>query len=97
MVDDIRDFTEKHIRHAVLTKANPEKINKSGKHWKGYVFIEDVLVTKVKIPNNHNRIMKSSKSQYISQDLRLSFSQFNSFVDCSMTGPEYRRFLKTQI
>jgi len=97
MLSDIRDFSEKEIRQAVLQKANPKNINKSGKHWKGYIFIGDTLVSKIKIPNNHNRVMKPSKSQYICRDLRLEPNQFNNFVDCNMTGSEYYRYLNSQL
>jgi len=97
MLNNIRDFSEKDIRQAVLRKANPRKINKTGKHWKGYIFIRDILVTKVKIPNNHNRVMKPSKSQYVCRDLRLNPDQFNNFVSCIMSGREYYKHLKSQL
>ena len=65
MSETILDFREKDIRLAILNKASPKRINKSGKHWKGYIFLGDILIAKVKIPNNHDRVMKPNKSQYI--------------------------------
>jgi len=94
MPEEILDFREKDIRHAILNKASPRRINKSGKHWKGYIYSENILVSKVKIPNNHERLMRSNKSQYICRDLKLHPEQFNQFVDCSMTGPAYYRHLE---
>jgi hypothetical protein len=53
----IKDYKESDIRKTILTKAKPVRINKGGKHWKGYIVIGDTTVAKVKIPNDHPRIM----------------------------------------
>lgn len=94
MPTGIADFLESEIRRAILNKAPLDRINKSGKHWKGYIQIDGVLVGKVKIPNDHNRVMKPSKSQFIARDLQLSAGDFNDFVSCTLSGPQYRRLLR---
>lgn len=91
----IKDFKEKEIRLKIINKVKP-KIQK-GKHDKGYIYLNDVLVTKVKIPNNHDRIMKHNKSQYIANDLRLTGDEFNDLIDCPLTGPKYYKQLKKLI
>ena len=85
----IKDFSEKNIRNAILNKIKPKVINKNGKHWKGSIYLNDKFILKVKIPNEHPRIMKQSKSMYIAQSLRLTDSEFNEFVECTLKGPEY--------
>lgn len=85
----INDYKEKEIRNKILSKVNPEYINKKGKHWKGYIYINGKLETKVKIPNEHPRIMKHSKSQFIARDLKLDDEDFNRLIDCPLKGPEY--------
>ncbi len=89
MGSEISDFTESQIRRAILKKAPLERINKGGKHWKGYLYVEGKLVGKVKIPNDHRRLMRSSKSSYIARDLALDDEMFNRFVECDLTGPQY--------
>jgi hypothetical protein len=90
----IFDFTEVQIRDAILRKAPLDDINKNSKHWKGYLYINERLVGKVKIPNAHDRIMHASKSQYIAADLKLTDEQFNDFVECSLKKAEYFEILK---
>ena len=90
----INDFLEKEIRNAIINKVDPLKINKKGKHWKGSVYMDDKLITKVKIPNNHIRIMKESKSHYIAEALRLEDEQFNQLIECTMKGPAYYKLQK---
>ena len=90
----IEDFTEREIRNAILNKADPERISKTGKPWKGSIFVDGILLCKVKIPNDHIMTMKPSKSQYIAQTLLLTPDQFNRFIECSINGSAYRRILK---
>jgi len=91
----IKDYKEKDIRKQILNKIKPRKgQTKRSKHEKGYIYLEEKLVAKVKIPNGHQRIMKNSKSQYIASDLKLNADQFNDMVDCPMTGPQYYEILK---
>lgn len=87
----ISDFTEKEIRKAILSKINPKITSKKSKHWKGSIYLGDKLISKVKIPNDHIRVMKEKKSKYIADSLRLEPSQFNEFVKCTLRGPEYYR------
>jgi hypothetical protein len=88
----INDYSEKKIRQSILNKINPSIQN--GKHDKGYIYIDGVLITKVKIPNNHKRTMHNSKSKYIARNLRLTDDEFNALNDCTLTGAEYYRTLK---
>ena len=90
----INDYLEKDIRKRILEKIKPKIKKGRGKHDKRYIYIDEVMVCKVKIPNAHDRIMKKSKSQYIAQDLHLDDDQFNDLIDCPMTGPKYYDFLK---
>lgn len=94
MNSGINNFNENEIRKAILNKAPLKKINKKSKHWKGYIYIDDVLVGKVKIPNNHKRVMKSSKSTFIARDLSLSDDEFNEFVECTLSSSEYISIIK---
>jgi hypothetical protein len=84
----IRDFSEKEIRNAILNKVNP-RITSKGKHWKGSIFLDNVFIAKVKIPNEHPRIMKEKKSKFIANSLRLNHIQFNDLVECTLKGTEY--------
>ena len=85
----IKDYTERKIRHTILSKVKPGKINKNAPHWKGYISINDKTVAKVKIPNDHTRIMHHSKSLYIARDLILTYEDFNRLIDCPTTRAEY--------
>jgi hypothetical protein len=90
----IKDFTEKEIRHSIKKKVHPKVFRGRNDHEKGYIYIDGVLITKVKIPNEHDRIMRSSKSKWIAEALMLEDNDFNELVDCSLTGPEYYKKLK---
>ncbi len=97
MNNKIEDFNENEIRKAILNKAPLKKINKKSKHWKGYIYLDDILIGKVKIPNDHKRVMKSSKSSYIANDLSLNGSEFNKFVECTLSGTEYKKLISSKI
>ena len=90
----INDYPEKIIRNIILIKVKPGRINKKGKHWKGYVYLGKKLITKVKIPNNHPTIMRHSKSQYIASALKLDNQGFNNLIECPLTGPKYYKYLE---
>ena len=90
----INDFTEKDIRNAILLKANLVRINKTGKHWKGYVYSGNILIGKVKIPNEHLRLMHENKSKYIANDLKLTSDQFNKFVECTFSKNDFSTHIK---
>jgi hypothetical protein len=85
----IKDFKENEIRNKILAKINPGKINKKTAHWKGYIYSDNVLVAKVKIPNDHSRIMHAKKSKYIARDLKLDDNQFNRLIECPLKGRDY--------
>jgi hypothetical protein len=90
----IKNFKEKQIRDKILNKIKPTIQRGQGKHNKGYIYLDGVLLTKVKIPNSHDRLMKPSKSQYIAQALKISEEEFNDLIDCPLTGPKYYEKLK---
>jgi hypothetical protein len=92
----IRKFKESEIRKAILNKAKPTISSKRSKHDKGLIYLGDIIVARVKIPNNHIRIMQPSKSKYIAESLRLDETEFNEFVDCHLKGKEYITILKNQ-
>ncbi len=85
----IKNYTERIIRSRILSKIKPRKINKKARHWKGYIFIDKKVIAKVKIPNEHRRIIHHNKSQYIARDLKLTHKDFNRLVDCPMKKSEY--------
>ncbi len=91
----IDDFSEKKIRNSILNKVTYDRVNKNSPHWKLYIYIENKLVTKVKIPNSHNRIMKQNKSQYIAKALKLDDNQFNDLINCPLSGTQYKEILQT--
>lgn len=90
----IKQYTEKEIRNSILSKVEPKIKKGRAKHDKGYIYIDGELAGKVKIPNNHNRIMKERKSQYIAHSLNLEDDEFNDLIDCPLTGPKYYDLLQ---
>jgi hypothetical protein len=86
-------FTEKQIRDAILNIISPEKISK-GKHWKGYIYLDKKLITKIKIPNAHNRLFRANKARFLARDLKISDDQYNDLASCPLTGPAYYEILK---
>jgi hypothetical protein len=93
----INDYSEKVIRNKIINKIKPEIKKGRSKHQKGYIYMEGKCIAKVKIPNDHDRIMRQRKSQYISTALRLDDDQFNSLIDCPITGPKYYELLAESI
>jgi len=91
----IKDFPEKQIRNAILNKVDPKITHKKSKHWKGSIYLNNKLISKVKIPNDHPRIMKEKKSKYIAVNLCLDNDQFNELIVCTMRGPEYYQIQKS--
>ena len=92
----IKDFEEKEIRYSILRKIKPE-ITHKGKHWKGSIYLEGRLIGKVKIPNNHKRIMKQNKSKFIAAALNLTHTQFNDLVDCTLNNKEYYQLMRNYL
>ncbi len=93
----INNFEEKTIRDKILSKIEPTIKKGRSKHQKGYIYIDGKVEAKVKIPNNHNRIMKESKSQYIATSLHLSHDEFNDLIDCPISGPQYFDLLRKSL
>jgi hypothetical protein len=83
----IKSYKEKDIRKAILNKVKP--VINPGKHGKGYIYIGEKLEAKVKIPNEHKKIMHRSKSKFIARALKLDDENFNKLIDCPLKGPEY--------
>jgi len=91
----IKKYREKDIRDKILRKIKPKVTSsKRSKHDKGKIFVDGTLIAKVKIPNDHDRFMKKSKSQYIAKDLQLKDDDFNNLIDCSLSGPQYYALLR---
>ena len=91
----INPYEEKKIRNSIISKINPKfAINKRSKHDKGYIVLDGKVVGKVKIPNNHNRLMKKKKSKYIARDLHLRDDEFNDLISCLLTGTQYYSLLR---
>lgn len=93
----IKAYSEKEIRNKILNKINPVVKKGRSKHDKGYIYVNGKLETKVKIPNDHEKIMKESKSRYIAAALKLNDNEFNQLIDCSLRGPRYYDLLKDRI
>lgn len=93
----INPYREKDIRDKIINKIKPKIKKGRSKHEKGYVYIGETMVCKVKIPNAHDRIMKKSKSQYMAENLHLEDDQFNALIDCPLTGPQYYDHLKKEL
>lgn len=89
-------FPEKEIRKQIKSKINPKIQGKRSKHQKGCIYIDDKLVAKVKLPNDHNVPMKQSKTKYIANDLKLDYDEFNQLIQCPLTGPAYYDLLKNR-
>jgi hypothetical protein len=87
-------YREKDIREAIIEKAKPDVKNKKAPHWKGAIYVGEVFVGNVKIPNDHPRIMHRNKWQFIARSLRLDDDQFDRFVKCSLKGHQYRTILE---
>ena len=90
----IKKFNESDIRNAILKKAKPKINSKQSKHDKGLIYLEEKVVSRVKIPNPHKRIMNPSKSRYIANALRLTNVEFNNFIDCTLKSKDYFVLLK---
>ena len=97
MHDNIKPFPEKEIRRQIIKKIKPGIPKSRGKHAKGYIYLNGIEVSKVKIPNNHDRMMKRSKSRYIAEDLRLTPGEFNDLIECPLKGTKYYQILSERV
>lgn len=93
----INDYEEKEIRDKIINKIKPKIRSGRSRHQKGLIELDHKIVAKVKIPNDHHRIMKSRKSQFIATALRLNDDEFNSLIDCPLTGPKYFNLLRKKL
>jgi hypothetical protein len=93
----IKDFKESEIRKNIIKKVKPKVSRSRSPHQKGKIFVDDKLVARVKIPNDHQKIMRKSKSQYIAASLKLTDNEFNDLINCPLSGPGYYEILKDKI
>ena len=93
----INDYKEGEIRKKILKKIKPFIPKRKSKHQKGYICLGDKVEAKVKIPNNHDKVMKERKSQYIASSLHLEDDEFNDLIDCPITGPKYYVILEKKV
>lgn len=93
----INDYPEKTIRRQIINKIDPVIKKRRSPHPKGYIYIRGKVEAKVKIPNEHDRIMKQSKSRYIASALKLSDEEFNNLIDCPISGNQYYEILAGKV
>jgi len=86
-------FTEKEIRKSLLNKIDFIIVKNPG-HWKGKIFLNDVLISKIKIPNPHNKHFGKGKIKVLRKSLCLSLSQFNDLINCPLKKHEYYQILE---
>jgi hypothetical protein len=89
-------MTEKKIRSAVITKADPHNIRKTGKHWSGALYVGDSIASIVKIPNSHCGDIGKKLASLIARSLLLKPNEFNKFVNCTLDRKEYQAILKSR-
>jgi len=97
MKHDIKPFPEKQIRRQIIKKIKPKIPKSRSKHAKGYIYLNGIEVSKVKIPNDHDRMMKRSKSGYTAEDLKLNPDEFNDLIECPLKGTEYYKILSERV
>ncbi len=92
----IKKLREKDINKAIRNKLKPKSYGDQ-KHTKGYIELDGIIVAKVKIPNEHPRFMSHKKTKYIALDLLLEDSEFESLIDCLLTGPKYFDLIRSRV
>ncbi len=90
----IKDYTERRIRRGILAKVDASPVRGRSKHQKIKIYLDDKLFSVVKVPNDHDKVMKHGKTSKIAQALRLADAEFERFIDCSLTGPAYYSLLQ---
>ena len=93
----LREQKEKDVRKKILGKVEPKIIKSRSKHQKGRIYLDEKQVAIVKIPNNHSKVMKEKKLQYIASSLNLNDDQFNNLIECPLTGPGYYDILRSAL
>lgn len=91
-----RNFTEKEVRKAILSKINPKIVNKRAPHWRGKIYIGDTYFSTVKIPNPHKNNFGQSKAKNLASQIGLSKDDYNEFVSCTLSGKEYYKVISTE-
>jgi hypothetical protein len=87
-------FSERQIGTTIRNKAHPYIVKRRNTHDIGFIYVDDVLVTKVKIPNGHNKEVSVGLTDDIAKSLRLNRDQYNRFMRCPMKGSEYLDHLR---
>ncbi len=88
-----RNFTEKEVRKAILTKISPTIVNKRAPHWRGKIYISDVYFSTVKIPNPHKNNFGQSKAKNLASQIGLSQEEYNEFVSCTLSSKQYYKVI----
>lgn len=87
-----KKFSEKEVRKAILTKINPTIKSKKAKHWSGKIYVDDVYLSTVKIPNSHKKVFGPSKAKNVANQLVISQDQYNKLIECTLSGDDYYEF-----
>ncbi len=90
-------ISEKTIRDKIISMIKPTIKRKRSTHDKGYIYVDDKCVTKVKIPNTHSNEMNEKQLSRIATSLRLSDDDFQRLIECPLRGPEYYEILAKEI
>jgi hypothetical protein len=93
----INDFTEGEIRKKIINKINPVIAKSRSPHQKGKIYLGGIVEARVKIPNDHDKVMKERKSKYIANALHLDHDEFNGLIDCPISGPKYYEILEKKV
>jgi hypothetical protein len=91
----IKTFTEKKINKQVIEKLKPDIEN--GEHPVAIIEVKGKIVARVKLPNQHTREMSGAKSQHIANGLMLSDVEFNSLVECPLSGTVYNKLIEKKL
>lgn len=94
MSEKIGSFTQKRVSSAILNKTNPAIRKSRSGHNIAYIYLGDILITRVRVPNAHNQTISKGLTHKIADSLRLSPSDFNDFVGCPMGGAQYLERLR---
>jgi len=96
LMSKIIPFTEKEIRTKIKSKIGPE-IKRGTKHDKGLIYLDEIVVAKVKIPNGHSTPLSRDNQRHLIQSLKLEAEEFNSLIKCPLSKKEYYQLLKERV
>lgn len=95
MSEKIRVFNENDVRDAMFGKVPYRKKHRGSKHDKLDVYLDDVFIKKIKVPNDHRKPFGRRKAHLVKTDLLLKTNEeYNRFVDCDMRSREYGSLLQ---